>query len=149
MQLTNILRDLWEDVQAGRLYLPADELAEHGLSRGHVVWLGERVIAQGRSAIDDDFRGLMRAQIQRARAHYARGMEGIWRLPADATFAILVASRLYESILSVIEAADYDVFSQRAGTSTWMKASSAARWWFAHRTRQFQVAWLAPHAARS
>jgi 15-cis-phytoene synthase len=149
MQLTNILRDLWEDVHADRVYLPADELAQHGLSRDELVRLGERVMTHGGSAIDDRFRGLMRAQIQRARAHYERGMEGIWRLPANASFAILIASRLYAAILDVIEAADYDVFSQRAATSTWMKATSTARCWFAHRTRQSQIARLTPGVVRS
>ena len=149
MQLTNILRDVWEDVHASRVYLPANELAEHGLSRDHLVWLGERVTAHGRSAIDDRFRRLMRSQIERARAHYERGIQGIWRLPADSSFAILVASRLYETILDVIEAADYDVFSQRRATSTWCKASSAARWWLTHRMRQSQTARLAPDVVRS
>jgi phytoene synthase len=149
MQLTNILRDLWDDVNAGRVYLPADELAEHGFSRDHLVWLGERVIADGRSAIDDRFRRLMRGQIERARAHYERGLEGIWRLPGDARFAILVASRLYGAILAVIEAADYDVFSRRAATSAWVKASSAAGWWLAHRVRPSQTARLAPNVVRA
>lgn len=149
MQLTNILRDLWEDVQIGRLYLPADELAAHGFSRERIFWLGSRVATHGAAAIDDPFRELMRAQIERARAHYQRGMQGIWQLPADARFGILVASRLYEAILSVIEAADYDVFCQRAATSTWMKLSSTARWWFAQRRRRSLVARLAPDFVRS
>ena len=150
MQLTNILRDLWEDLNKGRVYLPADELAAHGSSCEHLLWLGSRVAADGASAIDRPFRELMRAQIGRARAHYQRGLDGIWRLPAEARFAILVAGRLYAAILDVIEAADYDVFSRRAATSTWMKLNSTARWWVSLRLRPAQTARLfAPEVARS
>jgi 15-cis-phytoene synthase len=149
MQLTNILRDLSEDVNAGRVYLPADELAAHGSSREHLLWLGSRVTAHGLSAIDHRFRELMRAQIHRARAHYASGLDGVWRLPPEARFAILVAGRLYAAILDVIEAADYDVFSRRAATSNWLKLSSTARWWLAYPVRQPQLAPLAADAVRS
>jgi phytoene synthase len=127
MQLTNILRDLSEDMNTGRLYLPADELAACGSSGDHLLWLGERVAARGRSAIDAPFRELMRLQIERARAHYARGLEGIGRLPDDAQLAMLLAARLYEAILDVIEAAEYDVFSRRAATSIWVKLGYATR----------------------
>ncbi len=150
MQLTNILRDVWDDLNNGRVYLPADELAGHGSSREHLLWLGSRVASDGPSAIDAPFRELMRAQIGRARAHYQRGLDGIYRLPADGRFAILLAGRLYAAILDVIEAAEYDVFSRRAATSTWMKLNSAARWWLALRVRPSQAArLLEPEAARS
>lgn len=150
MQLTNILRDLWEDLNNGRVYLPADELEAHGSCREHLIWLGSRVATRGASAVDRPFRDLMRAQIGRARAHYRRGLEGIWRLPVDARFGILVAGRLYAAILDVIEAADYDVFSRRAATSSWMKLTSTARWWLALRVRPSQLAWpLVPEVVRS
>jgi 15-cis-phytoene synthase len=150
MQLTNILRDLPEDLNKGRVYLPADELAAHGSSREHLLWLGSRVAAHGASAIDEPFRDLMRAQIGRARAHYERGLDGVWRLPPDMRFAILLAGRLYAAILDVIEVADYDVFSRRAATSTWLKLTSTARWWFALRTRPSRTTrLLAPEAART
>jgi 15-cis-phytoene synthase len=149
MQLTNILRDLWDDVRVGRVYLPADELAAHGSSPEHLLWLGSKVATDGPKAIDAPFRELMRAQIQRARAHYASGLDGVSRLAPDVRFGILVAGRLYAAILEVIEAADYDVFSRRASTSGWQKVSSTARWWLAYRDQQAQLAPLATHGARS
>jgi phytoene synthase len=149
MQLTNILRDLWDDVSIGRVYLPADELAAHGSSRAHLLWLGARVATHGARAIDAPFRELMRFQVHRARAHYASGLDGVSRLPPDVRFAILVAGRLYAAILDEIEAADYDVFSRRASTSTWLKISSTARWWLTYRARNFEAGRLAPDAVRS
>ncbi|MBV9327660.1 MAG: phytoene/squalene synthase family protein [Chloroflexi bacterium] len=149
MQLTNILRDLWDDVRLGRVYLPADELAAHGSSREHLLWLGSRLAVHGASAIDAPFRELMRAQVRRARLHYESGLEGVWRLAPDARFAILIAGRLYAAILDVIEAADYDIFSRRAATSTWLKLSSTARWWLAYRVRPSELAPLTADIVRS
>jgi phytoene synthase len=127
MQLTNVLRDVGADLQAGRVYLPSTELTAHGSSREHLTWLAERT-ARGRSPADERFRALMRAQIARARAHYARGLNGVWRLPAETQLAIVLAGQLYSAILDAIEAADYDVFSRRAATSTWFKLGQAIRW---------------------
>ena len=60
MQLTNILRDIGEDWQRNRVYLPAEELARYGL--------GDEDIAQQRC--DEIFRAMMRSQIDRARDYY-------------------------------------------------------------------------------
>ena len=127
MQLTNILRDVGPDLHAGRVYLPADDLVAHGYSRERLAWLAARVAGRGSGAIDHAFRDVMRLQIDRARQHYARGLEGVWRLPPDCRLAILVAGRLYRAILDEIEAARYDVFSRRAATSTWHKSAEAVR----------------------
>ena len=127
MQLTNILRDVGADLRAGRIYLPADELASHGYSPGRLAKLASGAARQGPTALDERFRDLLRAQIGRARLHYQRGMQGIARLPAEARLAILLAARLYQAILDDIEAADYDVFTRRAATSSRFKVAEAMR----------------------
>ena len=127
MQLTNILRDVGADLRAGRVYLPADELASHGYSPARLHELSNRVAAQGPPALGDGFRDVLRAQIDRARAHYQRGMQGIARLPSDARLAILLAARLYRAILDDIEGADYDVYTRRAATSARFKVAEAMR----------------------
>ena len=127
MQLTNILRDVGADLRAGRVYLPTDDLATHGYSPDRLSWLGGRVARSGAAALDDQFRDLMRTQIARARDHYVRGVAGVARLPADCRLAILLAARLYQAILDDIEAADYDVFTRRAATSTRFKVTEALR----------------------
>jgi phytoene synthase len=110
------------------VYLPSDELLACGSSREHLAWLAQGVAQRGAVAIDDTFRELMRAQIARARAHYTRGLAGVWRLPAESRLAILLAGHLYRAILDAIAAADYDVFSRRATTSTRFKVAQAIRW---------------------
>lgn len=127
MQLTNILRDLGADLRVGRVYLPADELARQGYSPARLIELSTQVVGQGPAALGDSFREVMRAQIDRARLHYRRGMQGIARLPSEARLGILLAARLYEAILDDIEAADYDVFTRRAATSTRFKVAEAMR----------------------
>jgi phytoene synthase len=138
MQLTNILRDLGADLRAGRVYLPTDDLAAHGYSHDRLVRLAVQVSRSGPGALDTQFRDLMRTQITRARAHYARGMVGVARLPADGRLAILLAVRLYRAILNEIEGADYDVFTRRAATSSWFKLAEVVRCAFALR----QSDWL-------
>jgi phytoene synthase len=148
MQLTNILRDIGEDMDAGRMYLPADELAACGSSAEHLRWLRRRVVAHGPSAIDDGFRRLMHAQVQRARSHYARGRDGIPRLPSHAQLAIALAARSYEGILDAIEAAQYDVFSERAATSTTDKLRYAVQCWVWLRLRgRFRLTPFQPEGA--
>lgn len=107
LQLTNILRDVGEDWRAGRVYLPADELAAFGLSEADVA----------RGQVDDRWRAFMRFQIERNRRLYAEAWPGIELLNEDGRFAIAAAGELYRRILDDIEAHDYDVFTRRAHVS--------------------------------
>ncbi len=105
MQLTNILRDVQEDLERDRIYLPADELRSFGL--------GEEDLRRG--VVDDRWRAFMRYQIERARAYYARAATGV---PALGGFGcqrmVKLMGGTYGDILRVIEERDYDVFSGRA-----------------------------------
>jgi phytoene synthase len=106
MQLTNVLRDVGEDIARGVVYLPADDMSRFGYSADR---LAER-------RVDDDFVALMHMQIARARAFYRSGLEGIPLLPRDCQFPILLAARVYGDIMRKIERGGYDVFRQRAHT---------------------------------
>ncbi len=105
MQLTNILRDVKEDLDRDRVYLPLDELAAFGLTLEDLR----------RGVVDERWRNFMRSQIARARAYYARAAEGI---PALTGFGcqrmVKLMGAIYGDILRVIEERDYDVFSGRA-----------------------------------
>lgn len=116
MQMTNFLRDVGEDWQRGRVYLPQDELQRFGVS--------EAQIAQG--IVDDRWRALMRFQIDRCRALYADAEPGIALLPREAQYPVLLGGRLYARILHAIERNDYDVFRQRARTTRAEKLALAA-----------------------
>jgi phytoene synthase len=104
MQLTNILRDVGEDLRRGRLYLPLDELRQFGLTPAG--------LAEAR--LDARFRALMQFQIARARRYYESGRSGLPLLHRRGRFAVDLASGIYSGILGRIEAAGYDVFTRRA-----------------------------------
>ena len=121
MQLTNILRDVGEDLSFGRIYLPKVTLGHFGLSRSCLteLWRAE-------AGPDERLRALMAEEIARARALYLRGIAGIWLLPADSRLPILIASRLYRRILAVIEANNFDSLRVRASTTKIEKLEEAA-----------------------
>ena len=105
MQLTNILRDVGEDAQMGRLYLPVDDVRRFGCSE-------EAILA--RTALDERFVALMRFEIARVRELYAQAEPGIAMLEPGSRFTVGVALSLYRAILDRIEANGYDVFGRRA-----------------------------------
>lgn len=120
LQLTNILRDVAEDWQRGRVYLPQEELEAFGLS--------EADIARGR--VNDRWRKFMKYQIDRARALYDEAWPGIGMLAPEGRLAIGAAAEFYRAILDDIEAHDYDVFSRRAYVSKWGKVRRLpGLWW--------------------
>jgi phytoene synthase len=103
-QLTNILRDVGEDRGRGRIYLPLDEIKQFGYS--------EQELLDG--VLNDNWRALMRFQLERARAWFARSEAGVRWLAPDARWPVWASLRLYRGILDVIEQHNYDVFSKRA-----------------------------------
>jgi phytoene synthase len=118
MQLTNILRDVREDLERGRVYLPQDELAAFGVT--------EDDLARGR--MSGRMRRLLTWQIERARRYYARGRAGIRLLRGvRARLTVRLMSALYADILRTIEDADYDVFRERATVPGRRKAALIAR----------------------
>ncbi len=120
LQLTNILRDVREDWQLGRLYLPLEDLQAFALT--------ERDVAAGE--VTPAWRAFMRHQIARNRLLYAEAMPGIKFLDPDGRFAIAAAAELYQGILTDIEAHDYDVFRRRSFVSNWGKVQRLpAIWW--------------------
>jgi phytoene synthase len=117
MQLTNILRDIDEDRQRDRIYLPTTELAKFGLGREDLE----------RRRRTDPFHSFMRFQVGRARAFYAQAEPGIRLLPADGSRrTVRLMSTIYGAILDEIERHDYDVFSARRRVSFPRKVALAA-----------------------
>jgi phytoene synthase len=107
-QLTNILRDVGEDAERGRIYLPLDELALFNYSEQDLM----------NKVVNDNWRELMRFQIQRARKYYQQAESGISRLSPDVRWPVWAALLLYQQILDSIERNDYDVFNRRAYVNT-------------------------------
>jgi phytoene synthase len=124
LQMTNILRDVDEDFRNGRLYLPREELAFHGIR--------EQDIADGR--VTDNWRQFMKFQIDRTRHLYAESWQGVKLLEREGQLAIGAASVFYEGILDDIERHDYDVFTRRASLGAISKVSKLPALWLRIKT---------------
>lgn len=104
MQLTNILRDVGEDLGLGRLYLPRDLLARYGVDLNDL--LAGRVTPR--------YRALLAHLCGVAREWYREGWAGIPSLRGRAKYGVAVAARLYAGILDELAAQDYDNLNRRA-----------------------------------
>ena len=111
-QLTNILRDVGEDRQRGRIYIPQDEIRNFGYSEKELM-LGK---------VNPQWKNLMAFQLNRAREWFKSSEEGIKWLSADARWPVWTSLRLYRKILNSIENLDYDVFNNRAYVNKTIKA---------------------------
>lgn len=119
MQLTNILRDVGEDLDRDRVYLPLDELADHGLGADALF---ARELAPAEGPVDPRWAGFMQGQIARARAYFRHGYAGLGHLrPFSARLTAAVMGVLYEDILTSIEQSGYRVFDRRNRVSTLRK----------------------------
>ena len=119
MQLTNILRDVGEDAQRGRIYLPLEDLAAFDYT--------EQDLLAGVN--DDRWKALMRFQIKRARTYYQQAEKGIRYLIRDSHLPVWASLMLYRGILDAIEKNNYDVFNKRAFVSKPIKIASLPIAW--------------------
>lgn len=120
MQLTNILRDVGEDLQRDRIYLPADELATFGLSEADLR----------RGLVDSRWIALMKFQTERAETYYRSGESGIPLLAADGSqLTVWLMRDIYADILRQIEAIGYNSFQRRAFTPLSRKLLLALAAW--------------------
>jgi 15-cis-phytoene synthase len=139
MQLTNILRDVGEDLRRGRLYLPLDRMQAHGITRDELERValagggcgagrrspdgrgaergGERGAGRGRATLPPGYRGLMDELIAQANADYECAMEGVPALPPFFQRPVAVAGRVYRGIHREIRRNGYDNLTLRAHTS--------------------------------
>ena len=117
LQLTNILRDVGEDAQRGRVYLPREDLERFGLCADDIL--------NGRC--DAAFRALMRFEIERAHCLYEAAWPGIALLNPDGQLAIAAAAEIYRGILGKIRQNDYNVYQHRAYVSLAHKLLLLAR----------------------
>ena len=107
MQLTNILRDVGEDAQRGRCYLPEADLALFGLTV-------DEVLNNPQLGRDTRYRHMMVFEIARARSLYRVAAPGISMLARDAQSCASACARGYAGILSAIEEQNFDTISSRA-----------------------------------
>jgi phytoene synthase len=111
-QLTNFLRDVAEDLDRDRVYLPADELAAFGVDRALLQW------CRAHRTTDPRVRAALADQHARTRGIYAFAEAGVALLAPVSRPCVEVALRLYSRILDEIEDSDFAVFDRRATVGT-------------------------------
>lgn len=119
MQLTNILRDIKEDAERDRIYLPQDEMARFGYT--------EQDLMNG--VVNDAFRKLMAFQVARARSYYDSSRRLMPLIHSEARACPSVLHATYSGVLERIESSGYNVFEKRIGLSTATKLLLVARLW--------------------
>ena len=121
MQLTNIVRDVGDDARRGRIYLPLDELRQHGVKPAELL---ERAAPWGYS---DRFRSLMRFQAARAHATFDEALALLPEADRAAQKPGLMMANIYRTLLREIEASDFRVLHQRIALTPLRKLWIAAR----------------------
>ncbi len=114
-QLTNFIRDIDEDLDRGRVYLPEEDVRRFGAEEA----LSQRRVTPG-------FADLLRFEIGRTRTYYRSGDQGIALLTGRSARCVQAARTLYGGILDRVEDEDYDVFSTRLRVPTWKKVAIGA-----------------------
>jgi phytoene synthase len=116
-QLANFIRDVSEDLDRGRIYLPLDELAQFGVDRAMLE----------RRTLTPEIVAALKFQSARVRQLQAESANGIEYLDKVSRPCIRAASELYCGIVDEVEAIGYDIFNKRAKTSTARRARVAGR----------------------
>jgi phytoene synthase len=118
-QLTNFLRDVGEDLDRGRVYLPAAELAAFGVDRDLLTW------CRRTRTRDPRVRRALAHLGAHTRAVYRRAEPGVGMLEPVSRECVACAFRLYRGILDRIEAVDYDVLNRRVSVPRRTRAAVA------------------------
>jgi len=114
-QLANFIRDIGEDIDRGRIYMPLDDLARFGVTEGMLL----------KRQLTPEIVEAIKYQIARVRDLQDKAEAGIQYLDPISRPCIRAASELYCGIVDEIEANGYDIFNKRATTSTWRRARVA------------------------
>jgi len=114
-QLANFIRDVGEDLDRGRIYLPIEELSAHGVTH---EMLEERILTP-------QIKSALKEQIARVRRLQQEAAPGIALLAPESRPCIEAASELYCGIVDEVEKIDYQIFEKRAKTSSWRRIKVA------------------------
>ena len=125
MQLTNIVRDVGEDLTMGRIYLPADLMELHNITPGLLAEIKKQAGETGQ--VPADYVALLEEVMTEANTAYDRAYEGIPFLPARLRHAIAVAARVYRGIHDEVRTNNYNNLTLRARTSAWRKTLLARK----------------------
>ncbi|NJL93435.1 MAG: phytoene/squalene synthase family protein [Anaerolineae bacterium] len=119
MQLSNFWRDIWQDWNIGRVYIPQEDLTMFSYSEADL----------GAQLLDERLIALLEYEFERTERYYQTARQGV-PLLASGRWGVMSALEIYRAIMQDIRQAGYDVFSRRAGTTRLQKLKWVvrARW---------------------
>jgi phytoene synthase len=126
LQLTNILRDVPVDLASGRVYIPQEDLRQHGCTEDD---LRSEMQHRGGGVRSPAVRALLRQQAARAREYYRRAAASLPKDEARRLVAAEIMGAIYQAVLLKIERADFDVFSAVVRVPRPRRAAIAAATW--------------------
>jgi len=113
MQITNILRDVGEDLDHGRVYLPADVMGEHGYALDDLK----------SKIVDSRFIAVWEHLAVRAEELYGRAQRTFHLYDHDCIMPLLIATTLYQEILAAVRQSNYNCLNERSYVGTLRKAA--------------------------
>lgn len=116
-QLTNILRDVKEDGERGRIYLPLEDLARFGLN--------ERAFLEGRES--EELKTFLKFQVDRAKEYYRRSSSLAERVDPESRASLEAMTSIYRALLTKVEEMGCRVFQERASLSKLEKLALAGK----------------------
>ncbi|GMH85775.1 hypothetical protein TrST_g4812 [Triparma strigata] len=119
-QITNILRDVGEDADRGRIYIPKEDMDRFGVTE-------EQIFGK---VLDDNYVEMMKFQIERARAYYVKARRGVRMLSPEARLPVQASLDCYSEILTKIEENGYDNLGKRAYLSKEEKLMTLPASWY-------------------
>jgi phytoene synthase len=125
MQLTNVLRDVGEDIERDRVYLPLDELEHNGI--------GEQDLHGGKVVLNSSWEPYCHHYAKRARTYLEEARQLLPLIPRRTRYSPAAMIAFYDKILKQIEKQQGDVFTRRVGLSKVQKLSLAAAVYLRHR----------------
>jgi 15-cis-phytoene synthase len=125
LQLTNILRDIKDDAQRGRIYLPLEDLRRFGYT--------EDDLFHGRYT--PAFVDLMRFEVERARSYFRAAQDALTSDDKGYFFPARIMWSIYAHLLNRIERREYRVFEGRIAISRILRLLIAVRYWLSHQIR--------------
>ena len=122
MQVTNILRDVGEDLKMNRLYLPTEAMQGYGVSKDDIIRMDS-----GKLPITEGYKALIEDLMEKAEADYKYAFRGLSAIPPSFARAAAVASEVYKGIHRSLRRNKYDNFKRRAYTKWYEKVFLALR----------------------
>ena len=125
MQLTNVLRDVGEDIERDRVYLPLDELERNGMTEGD--------LSGGKVVLNPSWEPYCHHYAKRARTYLQEARQLLPLLPRRTRYSPAAMIAFYDKILKQIEKQQGDVFTRRVKLNKFQKLSLAAAVYLRHR----------------